>query len=1316
MLNKIQQIIVFCMVGLYCWGSDESVKNALTTKWVSYAGGDSFTDAVYSLATDASANAYFGGVLGTGYFLCQDVLIQSNPLSEPGQNSGYVAKADKDGALQWVTTLDYGLGGSNYGLATTNSMIYAIGLINNQEDVYDEESNYLGTSTWGDAIVSSLSTIDGSLNWSDELSLISGVDYYNTQSAYRSVAVDTNGNIYAVGYTTITNIPSSIVNSAYAGGKDVIIVKYTSDGTLVWVRYLGGANDEEAHAVSIGQDGIFVSGFTQSPGSWITLGNNTLPSVLNRYGFLTKLDFNGTVQYTTVLGGNAHDEFWAMQTVSNMIYLAGTTYSTNFCNAYKLNNSGGSKDGFVLKLTDHGTTYTTNWFRYVGTNTVDAAVYALALMDSNRVVVCGSTGAGGWMPEHDEVSNDYAGGTDGFILELNRESGAPLWSTYIGGPSNETANAVAVQGSTLFVGGQTGSPAWEMFGGFQDTWSPLRFEDANGETGFVGKWSPGLGVPPVITNDIADVTVLEGDRVEFVLGVNSTLATKYYWFKNGASAGGVSTNRYVIVSAVPTDNNTFYQCIASNVLGCATSSVAHLTVIANGRLDVSITPPAAVTLGATWQLTGGVWRASGMIALSPGTYTVAFTNMPGWTTPGTRQVVVDSSQTTTVVVVYDAPVATAVRTISSWTNVSLAVTCPTEVSAWTLVENLPENGTPVNYSPGVWNPVAHTLTYSGATSSTVNYTVLLDAVGDYNLGGSITSMPINVAVPVTGDRVVSRGDFLRKISGTNVWVYMSQPIVSKLWILTEDMSATTLTPGNISLPADARWDSEGKTLSWVQTSSGAGVVLSYSVSGTWGSSNTLSGACYIMGELTTRRVYGDNTVIIPMPLITNDLADVTVHEGERVEFLFGVNSTPDTKYYWFKNGVSVGGVSTNRYVIASALPADTGTTYQCIASNLLGGATSRVAHLTVIANGVLDVSITPPSAVARGAVWQLTGGIWRTSSAIALDPGTYTVAFTNMPGWITPATRQVVVVSSQTTTVVAVYVAPVATAVRTISNWTNVSLSVTSPPEVSAWTLAETLPANSTPSNYGAGSWNGTARTLTYTGTVSSSVSYTVLLGTAGDDEISGTITSMPISVTMPVTGDSRVSRGNFLRKIIGTNVWIYMFAPTNALYKWTVYEKLHGSLAPFNFSDESMVDNYPDMDGINTIEWATPTKSVGAGKILSYSVLGTPGSVNAVTGTCSYSGASYFIYGDNTIIIPSDPPPVVPVPPPTILGFVWNGTSASLTFTSIVAQAYMVLTNANISVTNGWRNCVPAMGQAGTTTVEVPAVEPQLFYRVKAD
>lgn len=861
MFKNNLQIFLLCLLGHCCQASDESVKNALTAKWVSYAGADFAPDAVYGLAADSHTNAYFGGVLGSGVLVNDDGVSMQDLLAGAGIGSGYVAKTDSDGTLAWASTLSYNRGSevssTIYGIAATNEAVLACGI---HYFNYDEYWSAL-QSPWTDAMVSSLNAGTGALNWTHALSEVPGSDHEGTQSAFKSVAVDASGAVYVVGYTTKTNLSSF---SSRAGGKDAVVVKYAASGERVWIRYLGGVNDDEANAVSMGQDGLYVSGTTQSSGSWITLGDSNLPYSGNRCGFLSKLDFNGNVTYTTVLGGNANDEILSMKSVSNMLFLAGTTYSTNFCVAHRLNQAKGSRDGFVLKLTDYGSTYQTNWFRYVGTNTLDA-VRSLALMDSNRVVVCGSTEAGGWLPESDEFSRPYAGAKDGFILQLDRQTGAPVWSTYVGGASNDAAYALAIRGTSVFLGGTTGSPEWEMFGGFQDTWSEFRVEAMYSDTGFMGRWSQEPGVPPLITNDIANLTVHEGSRVEFFVGATSKPAPKYHWLTNGVPVGGVSTNRYVIDSALPSHDATTYQCIASNVFGCTTSSVAHLTVIANGYLTVTFAPPSAIAAGAAWQLTGGVWRTAGTIALYPETYTVAFTNLAGWTTPATRQVVVAAGQTNTVDAVYVAPVATAIRTVSNWTNVSLAVTCPPEVTAWTLVEQLPTNATPTAYGSGTWNGTAHTLTYTGGGSSAVNYTVLLGAVGDYEVSGSITSMPINVTMPVTGDSRVSRGNFLRRISGTNVWIYMALPTTSKFWALTEDLSATTLTPDNISMPAYASWDPESKTITWSRTSIGAGVVLSYTVSGAEGSSNILSGTCYIIGEPTTRIVYGDNTIIIPMP-------------------------------------------------------------------------------------------------------------------------------------------------------------------------------------------------------------------------------------------------------------------------------------------------------------------------------------------------------------------------------------------------------------------------------------------------------------------
>jgi hypothetical protein len=71
-------------------------------------------------------------------------------------------------------------------------------------------------------------------------------------------------------------------------------------------------------------------------------------------------------------------------------------------------------------------------------------------------------------------------------------------------------------------------------------------------------------------------------------------------------------------------------------------------------LQVSISPPSAVTAGAQWQVDSGAWHNCGVIVsnLAAGIHTVSFSTIGGWTTPTNQAVTVMSNQTTTVTGTY----------------------------------------------------------------------------------------------------------------------------------------------------------------------------------------------------------------------------------------------------------------------------------------------------------------------------------------------------------------------------------------------------------------------------------------------------------------------------------------------------------------------------------------------------------------------------------------------------------------------------------------------------------------------------------------
>ena len=128
-------------------------------------------------------------------------------------------------------------------------------------------------------------------------------------------------------------------------------------------------------------------------------------------------------------------------------------------------------------------------------------------------------------------------------------------------------------------------------------------------------------------------------------------------------------------------------------------------------------------------------------------------------------------------------------------------------------------------------------------------------------------------------------------------------------------------------------------------------------------------------------------------------------------------------------------------------------------------------------------------------------------------------------------------------------------------------------------------------------------------------------------------------------------------------------------------------------------------------IYWGT----YGKGQTNTYEVTGAPGTYELPGSVVSIAGVVEPIFGDSVVTIPGGEPGE-PVPPPDILFFApASASTCTLTFTSVVNQAYAILTNATLSATNAWSVYLsPVAGEAGVTQREVPMAGPQLFYRVR--
>jgi hypothetical protein len=123
-----------------------------------------------------------------------------------------------------------------------------------------------------------------------------------------SVAVDKLGNVYVSGYfksPTISFGPTSLTN---AGGNtyDLFIVKYNSNGEVVWAKSSGGTGDDRAYGIAVDYLGnCFITGYFVS--STITFGSTTLTNSGALDVYLVKYNSNGTVQWAKSASGSGYD-------------------------------------------------------------------------------------------------------------------------------------------------------------------------------------------------------------------------------------------------------------------------------------------------------------------------------------------------------------------------------------------------------------------------------------------------------------------------------------------------------------------------------------------------------------------------------------------------------------------------------------------------------------------------------------------------------------------------------------------------------------------------------------------------------------------------------------------------------------------------------------------------------------------------------------------------------------------------------------------------------------------------------------------------
>jgi hypothetical protein len=277
--------------------------------------GTTGDDVAYAITSDASGNVYAAG----------STYGALDGQTSSGSIDLFITKYDANGVKQWTRQLGTaGIDGAQAITSDASGNVYAAGYT---YGALDGQS-----SAGGSDLFITKYDANGVKQWTRQLGTASDDVAY-------AITSDAVGNVYAAG-----NTYGALDGQASAGGSDLFITKYDTNGVKQWTRQLGTAYGDYAYAITSDAVGnVYAAGATNGAlDGQSSAGNYDL--------FITKYDANGVKQWTRQLGTAGYD--FAQAITSDA---AGNVYAAGYTNgALDGQSSAGNNDFFIVKYQPDG--------------------------------------------------------------------------------------------------------------------------------------------------------------------------------------------------------------------------------------------------------------------------------------------------------------------------------------------------------------------------------------------------------------------------------------------------------------------------------------------------------------------------------------------------------------------------------------------------------------------------------------------------------------------------------------------------------------------------------------------------------------------------------------------------------------------------------------------------------------------------------------------------------------------------------------------------------------------------------------------------
>ncbi len=469
--------------------------------WSQQFGDDSWASSS-SVAVDASGNVFLAGAFsGT-------VDFGGESLASRGGEDIFVAKFDTDGRHLWSLQIgDSCFTGAQSVAVDESGNVFLAGSFGGKLDLGGGSL----VSAGGYDIFLAKFDVNGSHVWSRRFG-----DSDDYQEAL-GVAADPSGGVVITGYYCGT-VDFGGGPLASAGGEDIFVAKFQSDGTHVWSHRFGDGDWQVARSVTVSAvGGVLLTGELYGT---VDFGGGPLVSAGSGDIFVALLNSSGTYVWGRRYGDAEWQASWAIATdPSRNFFITGDFDGVVNFGKGPLTSEGG--DIFLAKFNSNGN----EWSLKFGDEDYQHA-QSLAADSSGNVYLTGSFFG----------SLDFGGGAlaqvgttyDLFLVKFD-PSGAHVWSRRFGAMGWEETRSIAVDplGNTFLTG---------SFGGYLDFGGePLV---CNGDFDvFLSKFSPLEGFTGVLLAPAAPRVMLRpnypnpfnpGTTIPFTLPSAGTVSLAVY--------------------------------------------------------------------------------------------------------------------------------------------------------------------------------------------------------------------------------------------------------------------------------------------------------------------------------------------------------------------------------------------------------------------------------------------------------------------------------------------------------------------------------------------------------------------------------------------------------------------------------------------------------------------------------------------------------------------------------------------------------------------------------------------------------------------